>query len=313
MKKIPVPTLLTATVVVVVLLIYMFTFEVRFSEVAVKVHLGEVVATITEPGLRFRLPWPIQTIKSYDVRLRTLDTLEGEITTRDGKNIIVGNYALWRIKDPRVLLDQRLTIREAEEKLRARINQRRAAVIGSVDLSAFVSLNKEAVNASYDRIAAEMLTGKQTEGEDEETSLKDSILNDFGIELVKVDIRRVSLPPETTQSVFQQMIAERQKEAARFREEGKSRAQTITAQAEAHGQQILAFADRKAAEIEAQGIQASTKILTQIGAEDAEFFEWLRWLDALEVALRERSTIFLDSRSALFEQFQPPVTLEPKP
>jgi HflC protein len=199
----------------------------------------------------------------------------------------------------------------AEETLRARIDQRRGAGVGNVDLSAFVNLDQEAVNASYDALEHALLRGQQETGTG--ASLQDAVLNDFGIELVKVDIRRVSLPEETTRSVFEQMVAERQAEAARFREAGKSRAESITARAESDAKQILAFANRKAAEIEATGIEAATTILEQIEREDAEFFEWLRWLDALKVALRERSTIFLDSSSDLFRHFQAPVPLEAGP
>lgn len=310
MKKISLPTLLTAAAVVLVLLAYMFMFQVRFSEVAVRIRLGNIKEIVEEPGLKWRWPYPIEKIVKYDTRLRTLDTLEGEIKTKDGKNIIVGNYALWRIKVPRTFVDRSLTVREAEERLRARINQRRAAVIGNKDLSDFVNLNEELVNKNYNDIENTMLNGKQVEDDEEGHSLKESVLTDFGIELVKVDIRRISLPEETTQSVFQQMIAERQKEAARFREEGKSRAQTITAQALADRDKIISFTMRKAEEISSTGVQASTGILKQIEAEDAAFFEWLRWLDALGVALRQKSTIFLDNNSALFERFQPPFTSE---
>jgi membrane protease subunit HflC len=310
MRKVSLPTVFTAALVVLVLAVYMVTFVVRFSEVAVKVRLGRVVETIDRPGLYFCWPRPFERIERFDTRLRVLDTVESETKTRDGKNIIVGNYAIWRIRHPRTLVESRLSIREAEDKLRARINQRRAAVIGNEDLSSFVNLNEELVNANYDRIEQEMLTGIQTEGERAGISLRDSVLADFGIELVKVGIRRISLPEETTQSVFQQMIAERQKEAARFREEGKSRAATITAQAEANRNSIMKFAETMAGRIQSTGIQASTGILKQIAAEDAEFFEWLRWLDALRVALRQKSTIFLDSRSDLFRYLQAPLTPE---
>ncbi len=312
MSRIPVP-LLTAGIVVALLLVYAFSFEVRFSEAAVKVRFGQAGPedVITEPDLKFRWPPPIDRVERYDVRLRTLDTTEGEITTQDGKNVVVGNYAIWRIKEPLKFMIAVETVARAEEELRARINQRRAAVIGSEDLSAFVNLNEEQVKANYDRIEDALLNGKDTESADGR-SLKQRALDDFGIELVRVDIRRISLPEDTTQSVFQQMVAERQKEAARFREEGKSQAQTIVAQAEAASQQILAFAGRKAAETRTQGIRASTRILEQIAAEDAEFFEWLRWLDALRASLRQRSTIFLDNNSALFEKFvAPPPVLEP--
>mgnify|MGYP000652969738 CR=1 FL=1 len=224
MRKVPIPTLLTALVVVAVLLVYMLTYQVRFSEVAVKVRLGKVAGIIDQPGLGLRWPWPIESIQTYDTRLRVLDTQENEIQTRDGKNIVVGNYALWRIADPLTFYKVVRTVPEAERNLRARINQRRAAVIGNEHLSAFVNLNEQLVEENYARIEQALLEGRQEGGSGGGASLKDAVLKDFGIELVKVDLRRISLPEETTQSVFEQMRAERQKEAARFREEGKSRA-----------------------------------------------------------------------------------------
>jgi membrane protease subunit HflC len=312
MRLISLGTLVTAILVVVVLLVKLTTFMVRFSEVAVKVRMGQVAAIVDKPGLYPRWPYPFESIKTYDTRLRTLDTLESEIKTRDGKNVIVGNYALWRIANPNTFYIRVGNERDAEDKLRVRINQRRAAVIGNENLSAFVNLNQAAVDANYDRIENELLNGIQTEGESAGLSLRDAVLADFGIDVVKVDLRRISLPEETTQTVFQQMSAERQKEAARFREEGKSRAETIRAQAEADRDQIIAFAERKAQEIQSTGIQAATGILKQINAEDAEFFEWLCWLDALRDSLRQKSTIFLDSRSTMFDYFKAPVAPHPE-
>jgi len=313
MRRIPLPTLLTASVVVVVLLVYALTFQVRFSEVAVKVRLGKVAAIIQEPGLYPRWPWPIETIKKYDQRLRTLDTLEAEVKTRDGRNIIVGNYAVWRIEDPDLFFKRVETIPKAEEQLRARIAQRRAAVFGNADLSSFINLNEEMVTTGFDRLEDDLLNGTQAEEGRPGRSLAEGIRADFGIHLEKVAVRRISLPEETTQSVFQQMIAERQKEAARYREEGKAVAQTITAEAEGAKQQILAFAEHQAQEERSKGFQASERILKQIATADAEFFEWLRWLDALRTSLRQRSTIFLDNNSELFKPFVAPLTPTTRP
>ena len=315
MRRIPIPTLLTAGAVVLVLLVYALTFQVRFSEVAVRVTLGKATEddVVTDPHLYLRWPWPVETVQKYDKRLRTLDTVETEVKTKDGKNVVVGNYAIWRIADPLKFYKQRLTTAKAEERLRARITQRRSAVIGNEDLSSFVNLNEEIVTASHDRIEEEMLHGKQEEEGRQTPSLYEGVLNDFGIHLEKVALRRISLPKETTKSVFEQMNAERQKEAARYREEGKSRAETIKAEAEAAKRQILAFARRKAEEEEAKGVQAATRMLERIAAEDVEFFEWLRWLDALRVSLRQRTTIFLDNNSGLFEPFVNPMAPTTQP
>lgn len=309
MKKIAAPTLLTAGIVVVVLLAYAMTFVVRFSEVAVQVRLGRVQAVLSEPGLYFRWPWPIESVQKYDARPRTLDALESEIKTRDGKNVIVGCYAIWRIENPELFYRIVQKVADAERELRARINQRRAAVIGTEDLSAFVNLDGAQVQAAYDRIESAMLDGREADGG---PSLRESVGTQYGIRLEKVALRRISLPEETTQSVFQQMIAERQKEAARYREEGKALAKSIEGRAEGAQNQILAFVNRLASEYRSTGIQASTRLLRQIAAGDQEFFEWLRYLDALRGALQQKSTIFLDSRSVLFEPFVgPPAQLSP--
>jgi membrane protease subunit HflC len=313
MRKIPIATLLTAGIVVLVLLVYALTFQVRFSELAVKVRLGQVAAIIKEPGLYPRWPWPIETIKKYDKRLRTLDTTEAEVKTRDGKNIIIGNYAVWRVDDPLQFFIRLGSTGKAEEALRARITQRRAAVIGNEDLSSFINLNEQLANADWDRIQDTLLNGKQAEPGGQARSLREGVSADFGISLEGVALRRISLPEETTQSVAQQMIAERQAEAARYREEGKAVAEKLKGEAEAARQQILAFAQRKAEEERTRGVQASTRILKQIAAEDTEFFEWLRQLDALRGALKQRSTIFLDNNSELFAPFARPLAPASQP
>ncbi|MGD8450349.1 MAG: protease modulator HflC [Phycisphaerae bacterium] len=315
MNRIAVPTLLTAGGVVLLLLAYALTFQVRFSEVAVTERFGKAdeKSIVTDPGLYWRWPWPIDRVTKYDKRLRTLDTTEAEVKTKDGKNVVIGNYAIWRIEQPLQFYKRVRTVAKAEEGLRARIADRRQAVIGNENLSAFVNLDEARVTESYDRIEEALLNGKGLEPGGETRSLAEGVLEDFGIHLEKVAIRRISLPQETTQSVFQQMIAERQKVAAGYREEGKSRAQSITAAAEAAKQQILAFARTKAEQERTKGVQASTRVLAQIEAEDVEFFEWLRWLDALRVSLQQKSTIFLDSDSELFKPFMGPLAPTSQP
>jgi modulator of FtsH protease HflC len=310
MKRISFATWLTAGIVVAVLVIYALTFQVRFSEVAVRVRWGKPVGVVKAPGIYWRWPWPIETNRKYDQRLRTLDAKEAQVNTKDGRSVIVGVYAIWKIKDPYVfsISTSSGTVAEVEQQLRNRINQRRAAVIGNENLSSFINLNEEVVEKSYNELETAMLTGQQTEVGQTGSSLQEAALKDFGIHVEKVALRRISLPEDTTQKVFEQMMAERQKVAAQFREGGKARAEAITAQAEGARKQILAFADSKGAEYKSEGVKAGTSILEKIQAEDADFFEWLRWLDALKAALKQKSTIFLDSNSALFKPFVEPPT-----
>jgi len=296
--------LFIALLVVGILVFFACTYQVDFSQVAVKVRLGKAddSSIIREPGLKFR--WPlIDSIETYDIRLRTLDTPETEIKTIDGKNLIIGSYAVWTIADPLKFYTRVRTVKEAENRMRPRLAQSQAAVIGQSTLADFVNLDQQQKEASYTRLLQQMLDGARAE-----------LLADYGIDVTQIGFQRISLPKEATQQVFESMRQERNKLAARYRQEGKSRAEGIKARAEASAMQILAFADRRAKEIESAGIQASTRILAMIAPEDREFFEWLRWLDALKQSLAQKTTFFLDERSPLFEPFaQPPLPATSQP
>lgn len=297
MKRIPVPAMVTALALIIVLVVYSITYQVRFSESVVKVQFGRPVGDpISEPGLKFKWPAPIETVHAYDTRWRVLDTPETEIKTADGQNIIVGCFAVWKIKNP-LLFYQRVPIeRTAEEKLRARVNESRATVIGQHHWSEFVNLDSDLVERNWKVIEEEMLA-----------DAKQGIWDDYGVELKRIAIWRLSLPEEATDSVQKSMIQERNRMAARYREEGESIKEAIIARATSQSDQIMAFAERKAIEIEGAGVRAAQRVFEQIPAEDTEFFVWLRWLDALKASLATKTTIFIDSHNELFEHFvQPP-------
>ena len=295
MKRIPIPTVVTAIVLVLILVTYAITYQVRFSEAVVKVRFGKPKDVVTNPGLKLKWPYPIETVKNYDIRLRVLDTPETEIKTVDAQNVIVGCFAIWHIEDPLLFFISVPVERTAEDKLRDRINESRAKVIGQHGWSDFVNLDNKLIADSYARIEQEILQ-----------DCADGILRDYGVKVERVGIRRISLPEEATASVQKSMQQERNRMAARYREEGESLKEAIIARADSQSKQILAFAERKAKEIEAAGVKASQRVFEQIAEEDTEFFIWLRWLEALEAALKTRTTIFFDTRDEIFEHFSKP-------
>jgi len=302
MTRVSIPTLIIALLVVFILLTFACTHQVAFYQAVVKVRFGQAQETITTPGLKFRWPWPIESIEEYDVRLRTLDTPETEVKTVDGKNVILGTYAVWKIEDPLRFYTSVRTVARAEEQMRTRIAQAQAAVIGQKTLADFVNLDRELLEATYSRLLDEM-RGRVAGG----------LAADYGIRVTDLGIRRISLPKEVTREVFKSMIQDRKRLATKYREEGKSRAEAIKARAEADAKQILAFADWKAQQIRSAGVQATTRILEKINASDREFFEWLRWLDALRTALQQRTTIFIDQNWPFFQPFVNPPLPQSEP
>ncbi|MBI5865428.1 MAG: protease modulator HflC [Planctomycetes bacterium] len=302
MKRVAFPTIIAAAALVAVLVIYMVTFQVRFNEQAVRIRFGRADSNvILEPGLQFKWPRPFEDVRIYDRRLHIIDTPETEVKTADGQNLIVGCYAVWEIKDP-LLYSQRLPddnkdrYRDGEEKLRVRITEARQTVIGRHNMADLFNLDPALVAKSREAIHKEMLDAAAP-----------GLLTDYGINLRYVAIRRNTVPEETTQAILASMSAERNALAEGYRQEGKSRADAIKSAASAGKEKIMAFARRKAERIKSEGDRAAARILEQIRTEDSDLFIWLRYLDALDAALKERSTIFLDWNTDLFKIFNAPL------
>lgn len=298
MKRVPLPTIITAVALVVILVLYMITFQVRFSEAAIKVRLGRADehSVIEKPGLYFQWPRPIERVKHYDLRYRMLDTPETEIKSKDGQALIVGCFAVWKIVDPLQFFIRVQDERQAADKLRARINEARATVIGRHNMGELFNLDADLVASSFDAVEKEMLV-----------ACAQSIRDDYGIELSRIGIRRVALPAEATSTVQEAMRTELANRATTFREGGKSLASAIKARAESDQKKIMAFAQVRAQEIESAGVEASARLLEKIGSEDTEFFLWLRYLEGLKAAFAERSTIFLDHRDVIYPVFTDPM------
>jgi modulator of FtsH protease HflC len=299
MRRVPLPTLITAAILVFILVAYAVTFQVRFNEVAVRKVFGRadknVIDGAKDPGLTFRWPWPIEQIVKYDKRLHALDTPETEVRTADGSNLVVGCYALWRIERPYDFLTSLVTQQAAENTLRSRITKVRQEVIGQHPYSGLFSLDPKEVDQEWDALDREMLA-------QEAPALK----RDYGIDLVEIRIRRNSLPEQATEKVFQSMSDEREAVATGYREQGKAYASSIEGNAKSRADSIRAFADRKAQEIRSAGVQAATIQLQQIPTEDQDIFIWLRQMEALEASLREKATIFFDAKEQLFSLFVAP-------
>lgn len=289
MNRIPIPTLITALLLVVMLVVYWVTYEVRYSESVVKIRLGKPVATVRDPGLHFKWPPPIEYVKKLDNRFEVLEVKETEVQTADQQNIIVGVFAVWRIEDPLLYYKRLESETKARESLSSRVSETRAKILGQHRWSDLINLDQQRVDQSWDRVEADMLA-----------DLKSDIATEYGIELKRVGLRRVSLPEEATAKVLEAMQKERERLAEKFVKEGEALRESVKARAESERDSILAFAERKAREIESAGIRAAERIFARIPSEDTEFFNWLRTLEAIEAAFAGgRGTIFLGSEDPI--------------
>lgn len=309
MRRLSLTTIVTGVALVGILLAYMFSFQVRFNERAVRIRMGAADREyVDKAGLYFRWPYPFEDIRHYDTRLHVLDTPETELKTQDQQTLLVSCTAIWRIENP-LLFQRRLPndnqangYREAQADIRKRVGEARQSVIGRHTMGELFNLDAALVEKSRDAMHEEM-----------RALIAPGLKEQYGIELKSVRIRRNTVPEGATQAILQSMSAQRTKIAARYTQEGRSTAEAIRAEATANRDKIMAFANRKAERIKSEGDRAAARVLEQVRAEDSDLFIWLRYLDALENALKEKSTIFLDWNSDLFKVFNAPLAAPAAP
>ncbi len=276
----------------VVLVLYMCTFQVRFTEVAIKKTWNKPAErAITEAGLYFKWPRPVQSVVVYDKRIRILEDRTEETRTVDGKNLLITSFTLWRIADPSQFhTNFPAGVEDGEKKLRTTVITHKHAVTGQREFADFVS-----TDASKRKI-------RQIEEEIKNLVAAD-VRAQFGIEVVDFGIKKLGLPESVTTAIFESMKSHEQAKAARYTAEGDATAAKIVADARAVESRIMAEVDQKVAEITAE----AERVVSEHYREFDKYPALRMFLDSLHTAreaLQERSTLILDSTESPFSVFE---------
>jgi len=281
-------TLVTAAIIVVLFVALLFLFQVRQTEIALVTTFGRYGDAPHGPGIHLRLPWPIQNVHRFDNRVRSFEKKYEQTTTRDGRTIVISVFAGWRITDPKIFLE-RFSGDEnrAEQRLDEMLRTAKNGVVGQHSLGDFISTNPK--DLKFDDIEKEMLLAVRAEA-----------ASTYGVEIVLLGIKQIGLPESITTKVFERMKADREQLVKQFRGEGEAEARKVRSGADRDREQIVAEAERMATvirgEAEAQAA-ASLKVFEQ----DPELAKFLLKLEALELSLRDRTTLILDPRTPPFD------------
>jgi len=277
--------LLVGLAIVGVLLSHMFLYQVRYDQVAVRTTFDKADAASVQdgPGLKWRWPWPINKVTLYPRRLQLLEDKIEELQTADGKSVIVRTYLTWRIVDPYRFYVTLKEPAEAAKQLSSSLREVRG-LISNHRFDELVNLDRSKLKlGQIEADAARML----------DAALEQA---DYGIRVESVGIHKIILPESTTSKVFETMIASRERLAENALQEGQAQASAIRSEAESARERILAFAERRAQAIRAQGDrEASTQY--QSFAKNEEFAIFLRKVDALKKMLDHNTTFVLSAES----------------
>lgn len=255
-------------------------FVVDVTQTAIVIQLGKPVRTITEPGLRLKLPL-VQNVVYFDKRILDYDAVSQDVITTDKKTLLIDNFAKWRIKDPLKVYEAFQTQQGALARLDDIIYSELRVELGRHTLSEIVSQTRS--------VLMETVTARA-----HEKALA------YGIEVEDVRIKRADLPEQNEKAVFTRMQAEREREAKRYRSEGAEEAQKIRSEAEKEREILLAEAYKTAQALMGGGDAQAFKTYSQAYRQDPDFFEFMRSMEAYTKALDKDTTLVLSPDSEFF-------------
>ena len=268
-------TLIIPVLVVTVFAISQSVYVVKETERAVKLEFGAVVEADVEPGLHFKIP-VVNSVTKFDARILTLDAAPQSYLTSEKKALTVDSFVKWRVSDVEKYYT---TTGGDEERLRRLLIQR-------VDAGLRNEFGSRTVN--------EVVSGERDELMDKLTLQLNSIaLDELGVEVIDLRVKKIDLPPEVSDSVYNRMRTERERLAKELRAQGNEVAEKIRATADKEKTIILADAYRQAEEIKGNGDAIATSTYADAYSKDPEFYDFTRSLKAYQSTFGSKSDILL--------------------
>jgi len=254
-------------------------------------RFGRPLRAATQPGLHWKLPWPIDSALVIDMRRRVYETGQTEMLTRDKKNIIARTFVVWRVGDP-LAFTQSIGIQGgAEAKLDGLLTNAAIGTLGGHDLSALVSTNPS--DLQVDQIESELLA-----------STAPVAMRNYGVALEQIRLERIALPEENVTAVFDQMRAERRQFAAKYQAEGEQAASKIRSDAELDAARITAKGAEETARIRGESAAQVAKTYADAHRINPELYRFTRSMDSLDKLVTGSTSLILRTDSEPFSLLQ---------
>lgn len=262
-----------------------FTFTVDERQKAILLKFGEIIESNYEPGLHWKIP-VLHNVKKFDDRILTIDARPSSFFTGEQKDLIVDSYVKWRIAD--VVEYYKATAgdeRRAGELLYQVINNGLRDEFGKRTIQEVVAGDRgEIMNIMTEQAAKKAET--------------------LGIEVIDVRIKKIELPPQVSESVYNRMRTGRERVARDIRSKGSEAAERIQADADRQSSVILAEAYRDSEVVRGEGDAIATDTYSKAFGKDREFYKFYRSINAYSKNFSSESdVILLQPDSEYFKYF----------
>jgi membrane protease subunit HflC len=272
MKKI---TFVAVGFLFAIMLIAGSTYTVDQREHAIVFRLGEIVSIKKEPGLYFKTPL-IENVRFFDNRILTLNVQEADrFITSEKKNVLVDSFIKWKIIDPaKYYVSVKGDEIQAERRISQTVNDGLRAEFGK-------------------RTIHDVVSGERGEIMQILTERADRDLRSLGIQILDVRLRRVDLPKEVSESVYQRMDAERKSVANELRSQGFAASEKIRADAEKQRDIIIAEAYKEAQKLKGDGDAKAAEIYANAYGKNPEFYAFYRSVEAYKNSFKDKSDVMV--------------------
>ena len=270
----------------VILWLSIFTVDER--QEAIKFQFGEIIEADYEPGLHLKIPF-VNNVRKFDNRILTIDQKPERFLTQEKKDLIVDSYVKWRIKD----VVQYFKTTQGDELTAGRL--------------LYENINNGLRNEFGKRTIQEVISGDRTEIMGVMTAQASERAKSLGIEVVDVRVKKVDYPERVSNSVYQRMRAEREREARDFRSKGHEASERIQADADRQRSVLVAEAYRDSEIARGEGDAGATDIYAAAFNQDREFYKFYRSITAYTKNFSSAGdVILLQPDSDYFRYFKDP-------
>ena len=274
---------LAVLVIALLALLSQATFIVNEQELAVMFRFGEIVRSDFSPGLHFKIPI-YNNVRKFERRILTFNNPSEAFLTKEKKNLIVDFFVKWRITD-------------AAQYYRATAGNEESAA------QRLIEIIKDGLRAEFaKRTIQQVVTAERSELIGDMLARASSTARDLGISIVDVRVKRLDLPDEVSESVFNRMRQERGRTAAQYRAEGAEASERIRADADRQRTVILAEAYRDAERERGLGDARAAEIYAEAYEHNPEFYAFYRSMRAYRESLGlEQDVLVLSPDSDFFK------------
>lgn len=277
-------------VVLLALLGFSSIFVVKEGTRAIVITFGKVKQTsegitkVFEPGLHLKIPI-FDRVQPLDARIQTLDERADRFVTSEKEDLIVDSYVKWKIEDfETYFLSTSGNKVQAEALLKQKVNNGLRSEFGARTIQQIVSGER-----------SELMDSAMTQASDSSGEL--------GIRIIDVRVKKINLPEEISNSIFNRMRAERAAAAREYRSQGKEQGEIIKANIDARVEIMLADAERNARQLKGEGDAQAAQIYAQTYNKNPEFYSFLRSMDAYRNSFNSKQDVLVVEPDSDFFRF----------